>query len=1318
MGEFGWAYIAGGGITASGPQGALQYRVAYAGGETRLGGTDRLVYHSDVSTLTLSGTLLISGTISASAFVVHQTDTISGSTIFGNSNDDSHQFTGSIYGNRGLYVGNHLVVTGSTILGGADPAPFALTVNGTSIFEDDVRVNDNKRIFFGTNTDASIAYDEAGINRLVISGPVAGTDISGNVHMANNLSAKAVTVTNGDLIVSGSSFLGEDCTDNTVIQSRLTGNCGILLPDDKKAIFGSALPHGDAYIVYDEATQNRLIISGSATGLSLGGGSIAIDYPGKAIKSGTLAGVGSYVGLSSTNELILAEGVTITNDADNRITTANGSSGLNAEANLTFDGSTLTVTGDSSLNGSVTINEAGADKDFRVEAADESHMLFVDAGANRISIGDNTGTPGATLEVKNHASAGATGVPLLQLNNNDTDQQCLDINAGNIDANVVNITANDVTTARVLAIGADGLTTGNALYVDDNSPSTGTRKTALIIQNHTGAINAQALTVQSDGGKTGIKLDKNYSDLTEASIIGLDIDWDKTGASTSDNTMYGIQIDMDNTTATNGNNTMYGIHVTPTLTHAANAGTPIVYGALINAQGGTNGTSLVQGARIEAGGGDINYGLQLDVEDGGVDLRIESSADNGDYFQIQTTTHGATTITTVDDNATAADLTFNVDGDITLDPVGGNVLVDGNLSASANISGSELYATRLELRNVGGSTEQKIYFRGATHDDVKDAEISFDDNSSGAQLLTIQVGGQEFMRFSEASNDILEINEGETANFKFIVNNTNGEVITCDNGEVVINQDGQPNTDFRVESNQKTRAIFLDSNDQYLRFLEDTTAINAADTAIFFSGTVGQRGGAIRNVAVFGGDVVLSGALHALEEATFNDDVDFFDDVKIVDDKLLFFGTDQEASIKYDEAGINRLIISGAVAGTDISSSVDFADEVTFHDDVTCNDSLTLAAGDGALNFSVAGQNSIKIPDAQAVALTIEEANNAYLTFVTTNTAEKIVFDVDAKIKDNKNLIFGDDNDAVIQYDEATQNRLIISGSATGISFGGGSIALDYGTTADKTISSGTAAGGGSFLALAADNTLVVASPGGGDPAGSNTEIQFNNDGSFGASSNFTLENNDELTMRGTFDVFSGSGAGGTKVFSVEESDGSTRGRMVQTIMTQFDLTSGGQAKTGRFISIGGNRATVNNSLSRLNGMLTPFSGRLISITYHFPAGGANQDATKGRPQFALFVADVNQLNGNTFTSAVEVSMCTASSWPGANHVGGVNVQTGQGTKTNNNTTGSWSFGTGSAVGLFFRSGDSSSNNYPGQAAITTVWEFDQLDPFVSGSGN
>ena len=52
---------------------------------------------------------------------------------------------------------------------------------------------------------------------------------------------------------------------------------------------------------------------------------------------------------------------------------------------------------------------------------------------------------------------------------------------------------------------------------------------------------------------------------------------------------------------------------------------------------------------------------------------------------------------------------------------------------------------------------------------------------------------------------------------------------------------------------------------------------------------------------------------------------------------------------------------------------------------------LTLSGGaDGALQFTNAGENSIKIPDNQASALIIEEADNAYITFVTSNGSEAI----------------------------------------------------------------------------------------------------------------------------------------------------------------------------------------------------------------------------------------------------------------------------------------------------------------------------------------
>jgi hypothetical protein len=175
---------------------------------------------------------------------------------------------------------------------------------------------------------------------------------------------------------------------------------------------------------------------------------------------------------------------------------------------------------------------------------------------------------------------------------------------------------------------------------------------------------------------------------------------------------------------------------------------------------------------------------------------------------------------------------------------------------------------------------------------------------------------------------------------------------------------------------------------------------------------------------------------------------------------------------------------------------------------------------------------------------------------------------------------------------------------------------------------------------------------------------------------------------------------------------------MLHVKETLFDLTSGAQARTGRYVSIGPS-TIINSTLTRNNGFISPFSGRVISITYHFPAGATNQDQSKGQCGFALRTATVDALNGNTMDSAVtETSCVTASTWPGTNRVGSINVQTGQGALNElANVTGSWSFGTGSAVGLYFRSGDSSGVNFPGQSAVTVVFEFDQLDPIISGSG-
>ena len=101
----GWAYVncEDQGGQAAGPTGSIQFLT----GTNATSGSSDLVYSTGSgglphSNLTLTGTLRVHGAISASSFHVHQTDVISGSTLFGNDSADYHIRTGSLYVGDGI----------------------------------------------------------------------------------------------------------------------------------------------------------------------------------------------------------------------------------------------------------------------------------------------------------------------------------------------------------------------------------------------------------------------------------------------------------------------------------------------------------------------------------------------------------------------------------------------------------------------------------------------------------------------------------------------------------------------------------------------------------------------------------------------------------------------------------------------------------------------------------------------------------------------------------------------------------------------------------------------------------------------------------------------------------------------------------------------------------------------------------------------------------------------------------------------------------------------------------------------------------------
>ena len=189
---------------------------------------------------------------------------------------------------------------------------------------------------------------------------------------------------------------------------------------------------------------------------------------------------------------------------------AGGTGGTAALAEL------LTIGGEDVANGTpcaVIINEAGIDCDFRIEGDTETHLLFVDAGNERVSIGDSVDAPAATLEITNNNSAGAFNVPLLQLNNNDADQVALDINAGNTTANVIDIVADTLTTGAIINIVSDSSAANDRTLVkihNDNTAAVGT-KMLHIINDAVGATNDPLVIIESTAAETEFLLELRNS---------------------------------------------------------------------------------------------------------------------------------------------------------------------------------------------------------------------------------------------------------------------------------------------------------------------------------------------------------------------------------------------------------------------------------------------------------------------------------------------------------------------------------------------------------------------------------------------------------------------------------------------------------------------------------------------------------------------------------------------------------------------------------------------------------------------------------------
>ena len=281
----------------------------------------------------------------------------------------------------------------------------------------------------------------------------------------------------------------------------------------------------------------------------------------------------------------------------------------------------------------------------------------------------------------------------------------------------------------------------------------------------------------------------------------------------------------------------------------------------------------------------------------------------------------------------------------------------------------------IDVRNSTGATtpaatftnldnsvaNQVAVFSGANSTKADDNEIylSFKMHDSAGNL-------DEFARMTVVATDVTTTTEDGQIEFDVIKGGTLTKVWTISSSSaaamsfdmnvdaLTIGSGADTDISLTFDANSADGVITWMEDEDYFKFSDDilmnsTERINFYDTAIYIYSSADGQLDLVADTEIqiaattidINGAVALNGAITGATDITLSGELD--------------------------------------AATLDLSSSADIAGD------------LVLSGGaDGALQFANAGENSIKIPDNQASALIIEEADNAYITFVTTNSSEAI----------------------------------------------------------------------------------------------------------------------------------------------------------------------------------------------------------------------------------------------------------------------------------------------------------------------------------------
>ena len=247
-------------------------------------------------------------------------------------------------------------------------------------------------------------------------------------------------------------------------------------------------------------------------------------------------------------------------------------------------------------------------------------------------------------------------------------------------------------------------------------------------------------------------------------------------------------------------------------------------------------------------------------------LSLLSDQDTGDYFTIATTTHGATTLTTLDDDATAANLVLDIDGTIDLDAASiGKIEFSnaGTTYADFSVHHDASYLRMYE--NGGASTEDYFDLNVAEHGVTVMSTI---DNSATAAHMFLAPDGD--LRFKPKTGAFRFMDSDNAADYLGLTIDAPGDIHWATN-----DASGGNGAHYEIEAQGN---IILDA-------ALGIQLEPGAGNNILLDGTVTVDGGSVTGITTLGVDSVSLTAVQTSGESFVDNDTSIMTSAAI-DDKI------------------------------------------------------------------------------------------------------------------------------------------------------------------------------------------------------------------------------------------------------------------------------------------------------------------------------------------------------------------------------------------------------------------------------------------------